>query len=357
MNVQLGRRSYSIAIGSALLGKTGELLGANLEGRQAIIFSDTKVASHYLNPLTQSLTNVARRVDSIVVPEGEQSKSIAQCDLAWNEMLKLSADRSSVVIALGGGVVGDLAGFIASTFARGMDFIQIPTSLLAQVDSSVGGKVGVNLPDAKNMVGAFWQPKSVLIDIDVLSTLDDRNYRAGLAEVAKYGLIMDESFVAMLENSIKKITQKDSGIMSEVIAKCCQCKASVVEEDETESSGRRAILNYGHTYGHAIESVFGYGTFLHGEAIAIGMTCAARLAQSMGLVDASFLDRQTNLFLSLGLPVECPRENHEQLLEAMKRDKKVSRGTLNLILPTRIGDVKTVAAPGDQAILKSLIHE
>ena len=223
-------------------------------------------------------------------------------------MVKLGTDRKSVVVALGGGVVGDLAGFLASTFARGLTFIQIPTTLLAQVDSSVGGKVGVNLPQAKNMVGSFWQPAKVVIDPIVLATLDDANFQSGMAEVIKYGLIMDLPLFEHLERSVKVINDRDNDALSKIIAWCCRCKATIVEEDEHEIFGRRAILNYGHTYGHAIEAVFGYGRFLHGQAIAIGMTCTARLARNLGLVNQHFLDRQTALFRAYGLPVECPAE-------------------------------------------------
>lgn len=355
--VSLGDRSYSIHIGKGLLDSANVRFKAFVKDRHVVVISDTHVAPIYLERLKSTLKSVVLGFDSVVVEAGERSKSIDNCDRVWQQMLSFPADRSSVVIALGGGVVGDLGGFIASTYGRGVDFIQIPTSLLAQVDSSVGGKVGVNLPHAKNMVGAFWQPKTVLIDTDVLSTLDHRNFCAGLAEVAKYGLIMDEPLFAFLEQSIEPILNQDSDVLAKMIAWCCRCKAQVVEEDETERSGRRAILNYGHTFGHAIESVFGYGTFLHGEAIAIGMTCAGRLACRMGMVDQSFLDRQTNLFKRFKLPVDCPNERHDELVAAMKHDKKVSQGKLSLILPTKIGNVQSVPAPADSEILASLNND
>ena len=262
-----------------------------------------------------------------------------------------------MVVALGGGVVGDLAGFVAASYARGVDFVQIPTSLLAQVDSSVGGKVGINLPKSKNMVGAFWQPKLVVIDPLVLETLDDANYIAGMAEVIKYGLIMDASLFEFLESNVEAIKKRDKQTLTKIIAWCCQCKADVVEADETESTGRRAILNYGHTYGHAIESVYGYGQYLHGQAIAIGMVCAARLAQSLGMVDDEFCNRQSALFETLGLPTECPNDQLPVLLEAMQRDKKVVGGVLKFVLPTKIGHVELVDAPADELILKSMKKE
>jgi 3-dehydroquinate synthase len=362
VNVDLGDRSYTIHIGSGFLspGSDGGAhpgLAAVAKSEHVILFSDSNVAPIYLESVTEQLRPVASQIDSIVVPAGEASKSIAQCDQLWQKMVEFSADRQSIVVALGGGVVGDLAGFVAASFTRGIRFVQIPTTLLSQVDSSVGGKVGVNLPRAKNMVGAFWQPKTVLIDPLVLETLDEANYRAGMAEVIKYGLIMDKPLFEFLESSVAAINDRDPETLTKIIAWCCQCKATVVEEDEKETSGRRAILNYGHTYGHAIESVFGYGEFLHGEAIAIGMTCAGRLGRNLEMVDQKFLDRQTNLFKAVGLPTDCPTEKHDELIAAMKHDKKVARGKLNLILPTELGNVTSYPAPEDGVIKASLIND
>jgi len=354
VEVSLDDRSYEIHIGSGLNQKLETLCQPFLADRHAIIISDTKVASHYLAQVESSLQPIASRVDSIVVPEGERSKNLNQCDQLWQQMIELPSDRKSVVIALGGGVVGDLAGFVAAGFARGIDFIQMPTSLLAQVDSSVGGKTGVNLPQAKNMVGAFWQPKTVIIDIDVLQTLDDRNYRAGLAEVIKYGVIMDAKFLARIEQNMDAILNRDAAIVTELIQRCCQCKAEVVRDDETETSGRRAILNYGHTVGHAIEAVYGYGEYLHGEAISIGMVAEAEMAKALSMVDQTFCDRQKAIFESAGLPVDCPSGKESALIEAMTRDKKVASGNLNFILPTAFGDVTSVASPSDKAIEAAL---
>jgi len=269
----------------------------------------------------------------------------------------LGTDRNTIVVALGGGVVGDLAGFVAASYARGLDFVQIPTSLLAQVDSSVGGKVGINLPKSKNMVGAFWQPQRVIIDPGVLQTLDEANYIAGMAEVVKYGLIMDGKLFEFIQQNVAAIKKRDQQMMAKLIAWCCRCKAQVVKEDERESSGRRAILNYGHTYGHAIESVFGYGKYLHGQAISIGMVCAARLSRQLGMVDQAFCDSQRQLFEELGLPVLCPGSPHDELVGAMQRDKKVVSGELKLILPKAIGEVVLVSAPADSEIFKSLIND
>ncbi|MCP4097077.1 MAG: 3-dehydroquinate synthase [Planctomycetaceae bacterium] len=354
VTVNLASRSYSIEIKPGLLNQLSKALGSFVSNEHVILVTDSNVAELYLESVVSQISEIAQRVDVICVNPGEESKSIPVCNELWQQMVDFNTDRQSVVVALGGGVVGDLAGFLAASFARGIRFIQIPTTLLAQVDSSVGGKVGVNLPSAKNMVGAFWQPEVVLIDPLVLETLDEANFRAGLAEVIKYGLIMDVDFFASLESSADLIGQREPEVLTRCIARCCQCKAAIVEEDERETSGRRAILNYGHTYGHAIEAVFGYGRFLHGEAIAIGMTCAARLAREFGMVPDSFVTRQTELFRKMKLPVDCPAERHDELLASMKHDKKVARGELKLILPVRIGEVVVLAAPEDQLILNSL---
>jgi len=355
--VNLAANSYSIDIGTGLQDQVADVLNPWIEAEHVIVVTDKNVAGLYLESVETQIRSVADRVDTLVVPVGESSKSISVCDELWQQMVALGTDRKSVVVALGGGVVGDLAGFLAATFGRGLRFIQIPTTLLSQVDSSVGGKVGGNLPSAKSMVGAFWQPKKVLIDPFVLSTLDDANYSAGMAEVIKYGLIMDLKLFEFLEQNVEAINRRDPKTMTKIIAWCCQCKAQIVEEDERETTGRRALLNYGHTYGHAIESVFGYGKFLHGHAISIGMTCAGRIARNLGMVDQSFLDRQTALFKAVHLPVDCPQERHDELIESMKHDKKVARGKLILILPTQVGHVEQHAAPDDDIILASLRND
>lgn len=271
--VNLGSRSYKIHILPGLLEEFPRSVAETISSQHIVLVTDDIVEGHYLEQVVGQFQAAVQRVDSIVVPTGETSKCVAQCDMLWQELAALNTDRKSTVVALGGGVIGDLAGFIAASYARGLKFIQIPTTLLAQVDSSVGGKVGINLPQAKNMVGAFWQPQTVLIDPNVLATLDQRNYRAGLAEVIKYGVVLDPELFEFLEASVDRINQRDTQTLTRIIAWCCRSKARVVEDDEKETSGRRAILNYGHTFGHAIEVVFGYGTYLHGEAISIGMTC------------------------------------------------------------------------------------
>jgi 3-dehydroquinate synthase len=269
-------------------------------------------------------------------------------------MLEFKADRKSVVVAVGGGVVGDLAGFIAATYGRGMRFIQMPTTLLADVDSSVGGKVGVNLPGAKNMVGAFWQPAGVLIDTEALTTLPDRDYRAGLAEVVKYGVILDADFFDYLEKHVPDLNDRTPGVMQHIIARSCELKAQVVAGDEREETGLRAVLNYGHTFCHAIEAETGYGQFLHGEAVAIGMLCASRLAESMGRIDAETTRRQHDLLQALGLPLAVPDVDHERLVQAMAKDKKAEHGKLRFVLPTRLGHVELVSDVNSELVRKAL---
>jgi 3-dehydroquinate synthase len=353
--VNLDHARYEIIIGDEELNRIESHLQGALSNRHLIVISDSNVAPIYLEPVQARLNQVASNVDTLVIPAGEASKSVEEANRLWQALVELSADRSSVIVALGGGVVGDLAGFLAATYMRGIDFIQIPTSLLAQVDSSVGGKTGINLPHGKNLVGSFLQPKLVVVSTSTLATLDQANFRAGMAEVIKYGSIMDADFFQWLEDNVTSINNRDSVTLAEMIATCCRCKAQVVEQDEKETSGRRAILNYGHTFGHAIESVFGYGSYLHGEAIAIGMTCAAKMGLQLGMVDEAFVKRQTQLLKAFDLPTDCPTEKHNELLASMKKDKKSSAGKVKLILPNRIGHVELVPWPGDDAVLAALV--
>ncbi len=354
VRVGLGERGYDIVVGSGTLASAAERIIAATKLTHAVIISDTNVGPLYAEQLSEQLSGSSVRTTRLTVPAGEPSKSVAELSRLWNESLADNADRSSVVIAVGGGVVGDLAGFVAASFARGLRFVQVPTSLLAQVDSSVGGKVGINLPGAKNIVGAFWQPQLVVIDTDVLSTLPARELSAGLAEVIKYGVIADESFFADLEADLSALLKLDPTALRKTIVRCCEIKSQVVEEDERETSGRRAILNYGHTFGHALEAITGYDTYLHGEAIAIGMTCAARLAADLGRIDAAMVDRQTELFQAAGLPTEMPEVDTVVFLGLMNRDKKVEHGKLRLILPDRMGNVELVDEVDEQAIIGAL---
>jgi 3-dehydroquinate synthase len=354
VHVNLGARSYDIEIGSGNLLSAARLCQAERDDAHTVIISDTNVDPLYAEPLADALVELGSEVDMLAVDAGEPSKAPdVACEL-WEQLLDQGADRQTVIVALGGGVVGDLAGFVAATFSRGLTFVQVPTSLLAQVDSSVGGKVGVNLPGAKNMVGAFWQPRGVVIDVDVLGTLPEREFRAGMAEVVKYGVIMDAEFFAYLETSVDAINQRNAAVLTQIVERCCRLKADVVEEDEYETKGRRSILNYGHTFCHALEAVTGYEQLLHGEGVAIGMMCAARLAQRLGRVDGEFTERQLKLLAALHLPTVSPQVDPDELLEAMYHDKKVERGELRFVLPTQLGHVELVRGVRTDDVLAAL---
>jgi len=336
-------RSYDIQIDHGNLHQLAAFVQQRRKCAHAVVITDENVAPLHAKTAAALLTAAGIRADLIAVPAGEASKSVAQAEKLWNELARLKTDRKTIVVAVGGGVVGDLAGFIAATYARGLEFVQVPTTLLAQVDSSVGGKVGINLPAAKNIVGAFWQPVGVLIDLDCLATLPEREYRAGLAEVVKYGVILDTAFFAYLEGHVEALNNRNPQALEHIVTRSCQLKAQVVERDEREETGARAILNYGHTFCHAIETVTGYNRFLHGEAVAIGMVCASRLAQSLGRIDAELSERQKKLLDQLRLPTEVPGDvDSRQLLAAMQHDKKAEQGRLRFVLSRQLGAVELV---------------
>ncbi|MBN2476306.1 MAG: 3-dehydroquinate synthase [Pirellulales bacterium] len=349
VHVDLAERSYDIEIGTGNLGGAGRFLARCGEVSHAVIITDENVQQPHAIGVAESLGRESIRVDIVSVEPGEPSKSVDMAAGLWNGLLELGADRKSVVVAVGGGVVGDLAGFIAATYARGIRFFQVPTSLLAQVDSSVGGKVGINLPEAKNMVGAFLQPMGVLIDTATLATLPPREYLAGLGEVVKYGVILDAELFEFLEANAAELRRRDHDALIHVITRCCRLKADVVENDEREETGLRAVLNYGHTFAHPLEALAGYGQILHGEAVAMGMMCASRLAERAGRVDAEFTRRQRTLLEALKLPVTLPDLDRDAILGAMTHDKKVQHGRLRFVLPTRMGRVELVdeVDPGD----------
>ena len=356
VRVNLAQRSYDIQIGAGNLAEAGRFLADRAKVTHVVIVTDDNVQKPHAMRAAESLGEQDIEVNVISIDPGEESKSVALAAGLWEGLLNLGADRKTVVAAVGGGVVGDIAGFIAATFARGLRFLQIPTTLLAQVDSSVGGKVGVNLPEAKNMVGAFLQPLGVLVDTATLATLPAKEYRAGLAEVVKYGVILDADFFQYLETSAAALIERKDDVLVPVIARCCRLKADVVEKDEREETGLRAVLNFGHTFGHAFESLSGYGKLLHGEAVAIGMVCAARLAERLGRIDAQVTARLRALLETLGLPVEVPKLDHKKILDAMMHDKKVEHGRLRFVLPCRMGHVELVADvdPADvEATLKN----
>lgn len=342
LRVGLKERAYDILIGRQTTATAGVFVKTRCGAKRAICITDANVRQPHGDAVAQALAAEGLRADLLSVPAGEGSKSVAEAERLWNEFSRLRADRKTVVVAIGGGVVGDLAGFIAATFARGLAFIQVPTTLLAQVDSSVGGKVGINLPSAKNIVGAFWQPAGVLIDLDSLATLPKREYLSGLAEVVKYGVILDPQFFEYLESHVSHLLARDLAVLEHVVARSCALKATVVEQDEREETGIRAALNYGHTFCHAIETVTGYGHYLHGEAVAIGMVCASRLAELLGRIPSEITARQVRLLQSLGLPTEDLQLSVIDVLSAMQHDKKSDGGDMRFVLPCRLGRVEVV---------------
>jgi 3-dehydroquinate synthase len=342
LTIELGERSYPIRIGTGGLAELGTWIQSRRRTTHVVLITDDHVVDPHANIAAESLVGTGVAVDMVVVDPGEPTKSVDMAEQLWEKLAAVGCDRKSVVVAVGGGVVGDLAGFVAATYARGLDFVQVPTTLLAQVDSSVGGKVGINLPQAKNMVGAFWQPLGVLIDTSVLATLPDREYRSGLAEVVKYGVILDEEFFDFCGVSAPALAERDDETLRHAILRSCQLKGQVVQHDERETSGHRAVLNYGHTFAHAFEAATNYGKLLHGEAVAMGMMCAARLAERLRRIQPNFVERQRAVLDRLGLPTEPPALDPEALLAVMARDKKVEHGQLRFVLPTRIGHVELV---------------
>lgn len=336
MTVNLAERSYPIHIGPGLLAR-GELIAQHLPQRKAVIVTNTVVAPLYLQALQASLAQQQVAVQSIVLPDGEAHKDWRTLNEVFDALLTHRAERKTTLIALGGGVIGDLTGFAAAVFQRGTPFVQIPTTLLAQVDSSVGGKTAINHPLGKNMIGAFYQPRVVIADTDTLKTLPDRELSAGIAEVVKYGLIGDAKFFTWLEANMDQLVAREPAALTHAIEVACRNKAMVVACDEREE-GARAMLNYGHTFGHAIESGLGYGQWLHGEAVAAGMVIAARVSQKMGLMDAAGVERTIQLLRRAHLPVLGPKLGVDRYLELMGHDKKVEGGKLRFILLRSIGD-------------------
>ncbi|MCE5269400.1 MAG: 3-dehydroquinate synthase [Planctomycetaceae bacterium] len=399
VRVNLADRSYDIEIDAGNLADAGRFLTERARVTHVALITDEHVHRPYAMQVAESLGERDIEVDVIVVTPGEESKSLDVAAGLWQGMFDLGVDRRSVVVAVGGGVVGDLAGFVAATYARGLRFLQVPTTLLAQVDSSAGGKVGINLPEAKNMLGAFHQPLGVLVDTATLATLPVPEYRAGLAEVVKYGAVLDSALFDYLERNATAILDQNQEALIHVLARCCRLKADVVEQDERDETGRRAVLNFGHTFGHALETLSwlsprplagegpgvraadrgqksevrgqrskvgrpgadtssrgahpsplpkgdetgNCGPLLHGEAVAIGMVCAARLAQRVGRVDGQFTTRLQRLLETFGLSVATPQFEPQQILDAMMHDKKVEYGRLQFVLPTGLGHAELVS--------------
>jgi 3-dehydroquinate synthase len=333
LQVDVGHSRYPIAIGPGLLAD-GELLETYIHGRDLLIVTNSMVARLYLAKLSAGLAG--RRVAECILPDGEQHKTLQTAGWVFDALVAKKMNRDATVVALGGGVVGDVAGFAAASYQRGIGYVQIPTTLLAQVDSSVGGKTGVNHPGGKNLIGAFYQPQSVIADIDTLTTLPDRELRAGLAEVIKYGCVWDPLLFDWLDKHILKLLARDVDALTYAIARSCEIKATVVAKDEREQN-LRAILNFGHTFGHAIEAATGYETYLHGEAVSLGMLMAANLSHRLGLIESDTYERVRDILTRAGLPTEAPRIGAAKALELMHMDKKVLAGAVRLVLLEKIG--------------------
>jgi len=352
LNVDLGDRGYPIVIDSGILNQLQSFQPYLGKGRVVIVTNDT-VAALYLDAVESALSP-AVDVGSIILPDGEQHKHLASVNYIYDYLLENEYDRQTVFVALGGGVIGDITGFAAATYQRGIDFIQVPTTLLAQVDSSVGGKTGVNHTLGKNMIGAFYQPRSVIIDIDVLRTLPVRELKAGLAEVIKYGLIGDREFFDWLGDHSEEILALDTECIAETVKRCCEAKAAIVAEDEKES-GVRALLNLGHTFGHAIETASGYGTLLHGETVAMGMVMAADLSRRLGMLDADQAGAVRQMLESkFAMPVIPPQIPQSQFLDLMASDKKAESGRIRFILLNAIGKAVITADVGPDALSETL---
>ena len=352
LHVELGTRRYPIYIGHQLLSHANQFIG-DLDGRQIALVSNPTVSGLYRDTLLSSLQDYA--VDCFDMPDGEQHKTLAVYAELLDFLMAKKHNRTTCLIALGGGVVGDLTGFAAATFQRGVKFVQIPTTLLAQVDSSVGGKTGVNHPAGKNMIGAFYQPQSVVISTDVLSTLPRREFAAGLAEIVKYGMIADAQLLDYMIEHVELINSYDQEVLVHLIERSCEIKADVVAQDEREG-GLRALLNFGHTFGHAIEKTSGYGTLLHGEAVSIGMLMAVRFSERLGLLPQSVFPKLRDLSAQLNLPVQLPEGSaHAQaLMEAMGMDKKAVDGKARFVVAKDIGEVEVTADYDPGALLATL---
>lgn len=354
LTVTLGERSYPISIAFGLLNYPDAFLPLK-SGEYAMIVTNKTLHSIYSARVKSTLIKMGVKVDEIILPDGEQYKSLATIDTVFTALLEKNHPRSTTLIALGGGVIGDLTGFTAACYQRGVRFIQAPTSLLSQIDSSVGGKTAVNHPLGKNMIGAFYQPISVIIDLDSLKTLPVRQFSSGLAEIIKYGIILDYDFFCWLEKNINKLFELDEKTISYCIRHCCELKAKIIAIDEKETNGQRALLNLGHTFGHAIETELNYGCWLHGEAVAAGIVMAAKTAELIGQFDNNDTQRILNLLRQANLPIKGPAKMvAEAYLPHMMRDKKVVNNQLNLVLPKSIGKTGLYTNISHEIVLKAI---
>ncbi len=367
VQVYLGPRSYDVFIVTDYLPQIAAGIepwfedqpGMKPGQRKALVVTDQNVEDPHGQAVRQSLAAGGWQCELFVMEPGELSKSLPVVSDLYDKLVSMKAGRQTVVFAVGGGVVGDTAGFVAATYARGIPFVQIPTTLLAHVDSSVGGKVGINHPQGKNLIGAFHQPLGVVIDTSTLNTLPERDYKAGLAEVIKYGVILDDEFFAYLEQNAQGLNNRAAEVMQTIIARSCRLKADVVEQDEFEHTGLREVLNYGHTFAHAFETLCQYGELLHGEAVAIGMIYASQLAERIKMIEPTITERQRALLKAVGLSATLPEDLNfsvEDMLSRMRLDKKVVGGKLRFVLPMRIGEVKVVGNI-DEAEVRAVLAE
>ncbi len=339
VRVELGERSYPVLIGSDLIAQSGAFFGKyGVKGRILVVTNPT-VAKWYLDPFLESLGSAGYRVEAVLAPDGEEFKSLEQATEIYNKLVEGKYDRKSVLVALGGGVSGDLTGFVAATYMRGVRFIQVPTTLLAQVDSGIGGKTAVNHPQGKNLIGVFYQPGLVLSDVTTFRTLPEREFNSGLVEVIKHGVILDPGYFKMLQTELSAIKERNPEVMAKVVAGSCRIKARVVQEDETET-GLRAVLNFGHTVGHALESITNYQYYKHGEAVALGILAALKIALRNQALEETDLEGQvTSLFKSFKLPTTIPGLSTAGIMSLLDLDKKVEYGKIRWVLPKRLGQV------------------
>ena len=352
IELELGSRSYPIIIGNGLIDD-GALILKHVSSARIVIVTNETVAPLFLDRVEKALRQESKDVLVICLPDGEKHKTWVTLNTIFDTMLEARCDRTATIVALGGGVVGDVAGFAAATYQRGIAYVQIPTTLLSQVDSSVGGKTAINHPLGKNMIGAFYQPRLVIADIDTLSTLPERELSAGLAEVIKYGAIMDAGFFCWLEENMDHLVDRQPDALAHAVEVSCRCKAQIVAADETES-GSRALLNFGHTFGHAIEAGLGFGSWLHGEAVGAGMLLAARMSLFQGDIGVQDVQRLETLVKRAGLPTDAPKLGTQRYLELMGHDKKVHKGKLRLVLLKAIGEAYLSADFSSEALNRVL---
>jgi len=351
--VKLGARSYRILVGAGILAQAGPQLARLKVGRRVVVVTDPKILALHGGAVTQSLVTEGFEVTTVLLPEGESAKRLDVAASTWERFLEAGLDRGSTVVALGGGAVGDLSGFAAATYMRGVNFVQMPTTLLAQVDASSGGKTAIDHPRAKNLIGAFYQPRLVLADTAALLTLPERELRSGLAEVIKHGIVLDAAYFDEVERDAAALMKRDPATLERIVAGSCRLKGSVVERDERESELRH-VLNYGHTIGHAIEAVTGYQRFAHGEAVSLGIAAEAGIAERLGLAKPEVRARQIRLLEAVGLPVRSVGETPERVVEALSRDKKAKDGRVPFVLAPEIGAFRLVFDVPRATILDAL---